>query len=295
MGLRSTRAIVSNTMRMSNSSKLVSLITENYGLVKVMAKGARRPQSRYGASLEPVTLIDSIFYHKENREIQTLGSVELIEDYPRIKSEMRMLSTASCMVEASQTVTMPEDPSAGTFPLLTESLASLEKSSEKESDKHLWRFMLRLINAAGYQPVFDRCAVCGKKPRSERVFFSFQDGGLICSCTGCDEKYGFWISPGALMVMKSLTARQEDFSHISIGTRQRAEIQNAVFKLFSYNTGTSRIPRSLAFLKKLEAFEKSEREEHSTPEKKIVSEAMHEVLNQSLSDCKVNVEDEDEE
>jgi len=257
MGLRSTRAVVSNTMRMSNSSKLVSLITEQYGLVKVMAKGARRPLSRYGAALEPVTLIDGIYYHRDNREIQTLGSVELIEAFSRVKSDMRMLTTASCMVEAAQTVTMPEDPAAGTFMLLKESLDDLERSTEKDVDKHLWRFMLKLVNAAGYQPVFDRCVVCGKKPRSERVFFSYSDGGLICSCTNSGERYGFWISPGALMVMKSLFgARYEELSRISIGPRQRSEIENAVLQFFSYHTGTSRPPRSLAFLKKLEAFEK---------------------------------------
>jgi DNA repair protein RecO (recombination protein O) len=258
MGLRSTRAVVSNTMRMSNSSKLVSLITEQYGLVKVMARGARRPQSRYGAALEPVTLIESMYYHRDNREIQTLGSVEIIEAFSRIKSDMRMLAAASCMVESSQTVTMPEDPSAGTFMLLKESLEDLEGSPEKEVDKHLWRFMLKLVNAAGYKPVFDRCVVCGNKPRSERVFFSYSDGGLVCSCTASGEKYGFWISPGALMVMKSLSgARHDELPRISIGPRQRSEIENAVLQFFSYHTGTSRSPRSLAFLRKLEAFEKS--------------------------------------
>ena len=59
------------------------------------------------------------------------------------------------------------------------------------------------------------------------------------------------------MVMKSLFgARYEELSRISIGPRQRSEIENAVLQFFSYHTGTSRPPRSLAFLKKLEAFEK---------------------------------------
>ncbi len=77
MGLRSTRAVVSKTMRMSNSSKLVTLITEKYGLIKVIAKGARRPKSKFGASLEPVTLSDCIYYHRESRDLQTLSSSEI--------------------------------------------------------------------------------------------------------------------------------------------------------------------------------------------------------------------------
>lgn len=258
MGLHTTRAVVSNTMRMSNSSKLVSLITERYGLVKVVARGARRPTSRYGAALEPVTFVDVIYYQKENRELHTLSSADIIEDYPRIKADLRVICTASSILEAAQMATAPEDPVSGTFPILVSALDSLERTGGKDLDKHLWRFMLRLLAAAGYRPALDRCALCGKRPKTNSVFFSYQDGGMICSCADSSERYGFRISPGALMVMKTLIhAPDDELPRISVGPRQRHEIEHAVFQFFSYHTGTSRQPRALAFLKKLEAFEKA--------------------------------------
>lgn len=267
MGLHASRAVVSNTMRMSNSSKLVSLITERYGLVKVMAKGARRPTSRYGAALEPVTVIETIYYHKDGREIQTLSSADIIEPFPRIKSDMLSFCTASAMVESAQMVTAPEDQSSGTFPVLVEALAGLERSDDADLDKHLWRFMLRLVAAAGYRPALDRCAVCGKRPKTSSVFFSFQDGGLICPCTDTAQRYGFWISPGSLMVMKVLMSSHEDeLPRIGIGSRQRREVGHAVHQFFAYHTGTSRQPRALSFIKKLEAYEREgdrpERSDH---------------------------------
>jgi DNA repair protein RecO (recombination protein O) len=258
MGLQTTRAVVSNTMRMSNSSKLVSLITERFGLVKVVARGARRPTSRYGAALEPVTFVDIIYYQKENRELHTLSSADIIEDYPLIKADLRAFCTASAILEASQMTTAPEDPVSGTFPILVSALDSLERGGGKDLEKYLWRFMLRLLASAGYRPALDRCVICGKRPKTNSVFFSHQDGGLICSCAETADRYGFRISPGALMVMKTLlSAPDEELPRIGVGPRQRHEIEHAVFQFFAYHTGTSRQPRALSFLKKLEAFEKT--------------------------------------
>jgi len=258
MGLHAVRAVVSNSMRISNSSKLVSLITERYGLVKVMARGARRPTSRFGAALEPMTLVDVIYYHKEGREIQTLSSADIIEPYPRIKSSLKMLCAAAAMTGAAQAVTPPEDPSSGTFPVLADALGVLERSPGDEPEKHFWRFMLRLLAAAGYQPSLERCALCGQKPKTSSVFFSYGDGGFVCACSDTEGRYGFRISPGALMAMKSLmSAREEDLPRIRIGRLQRREIEQAVLQFFSYHTGSSRPPHALAFLKKLDAFEKS--------------------------------------
>jgi DNA repair protein RecO (recombination protein O) len=243
---------------MSGSSKLVTLITERYGLVKVMAKGARRPTSRFGAALEPVTYVDVIYYQKENREIQTLSSAEIIEAYTHIKSDLRALCAASVMIEATQTVTALDDPSSGTIPVLLEGLDCLERNSGRDVEKQVWRFLLRLAAAAGYRPTLDRCVVCGKKPSATSVFFSYTDGGLVCSCSEIGERYGFWISPGALMVMKSLLRTGADeLNRITVGPRQAREIENAVLQFISYHTGSSRTPRSLSFLKKLEAYEKA--------------------------------------
>ncbi len=270
MGLCSTRAVVSNTMRITGSSKLVSLVTERYGLVKAMAKGARRPTSRFGAALEPVTFVDVIYYQKEGREIQTLSNAEIIEAYPNIKSDLRALCAASVMVESAQRLTSPEDPSSGIFPVLVESLGCLERYSGKNLEKQVWRFMLRLTAASGYRPILDRCVVCGKKPSANSVFFSYDGGGVVCSCSDTRDKYGFWISPGSLMVMKTLLgAREDELPRIAVGSRQRQEIEHAVLQFIAFHTGSSRQPRALSFLKKLEAYEKSverAKEENGEPE-----------------------------
>ena len=254
MNLRTTRALVSRTMKMSDSSKLATLITERHGLVKVMARGARRPKSKYGAALEPITLVEVIYTFREHRDIQNLSNADIIESYERVKSDLVLFAAASVIIEIAQTQTTVEDPKAGTFALVVETLGDLEHSRTHDAEKHIWRFVLRLLTAAGYRPSLDACALCGGKPRGSAVFFSLQDGGMICSCTAPENRAGFRVSPGSLMVMKALSAGTADeMARLRINKRQRTEIERIVLGFLAYHTGAHRPPRSLAFFRKIEA------------------------------------------
>ena len=140
MNIRTTRAIVAKTMKLSNSSKLVSLITEQYGLVKAVAKGARRPKSVFGAALEPVTLITCMIYWRENRDLQNLSAADLIDPYEELKTDLDTLSVASAMVEIALSQTALEDPGANTFRLSVEGLNELRSVGPPHAEKVLWRF-----------------------------------------------------------------------------------------------------------------------------------------------------------
>ncbi len=159
------------------------------------------------------------------------------------------------MIEAAQALTTADDPSSGTFAVLLEALDAMESHATGGPDMRFWRFMLRLLAAAGYRPSLDRCVLCGKKPHTASAFFSYSDGGVVCSCTVTDGRYGFRVSPGSLMAMKSLmTAREDELDRIRVGRAQRREIEQAVLQFYSYHTGSSRPPHALAFMRKIEAF-----------------------------------------
>jgi len=241
-------------MRMTGSSKLVSLVTERFGLVKVMAKGARRPKSKYGAALEPVTLVDCLYYHRDARDIQTLSEADIVDDFPELKTDVRLLSISACMAEIAQSQTAREDPSSGIFHLLAASLGDLKHADSGSADKHLWRYVLRFLAAAGYEPVLDRCRVCGKTPKGKAVFIDFSEGGVVCSCTETGDRFGLRVSPGALMVMNELArAAVDDLPRLRMSPAQRAEVEEVTLKFLAYHSGYSRPPRALSFLRKMDA------------------------------------------
>ncbi|HEX7317830.1 MAG TPA: DNA repair protein RecO [Pyrinomonadaceae bacterium] len=81
MGLVETQAIVLQTYKLADADKIVLCMTEKSGLVRGVARGARRLKSKFGASLEPFTLIHLTFFEKETRELVTIKGAEIVKSY----------------------------------------------------------------------------------------------------------------------------------------------------------------------------------------------------------------------
>ncbi|UCD23936.1 MAG: recombination protein O N-terminal domain-containing protein, partial [Gemmatimonadota bacterium] len=72
MALITTPAVVLHAFKYSESSKIVRLATEDLGVQSVIAKGAMRPKSKFGARLQVLSGGVAQIYTKPNRELHTL-------------------------------------------------------------------------------------------------------------------------------------------------------------------------------------------------------------------------------
>jgi hypothetical protein len=73
MALVRSRCLILQSYPYSETSRILRLLTEDFGVQSVIAKGARRPKSRFGGLLEPFTEGTASFYHRETRDLHTLG------------------------------------------------------------------------------------------------------------------------------------------------------------------------------------------------------------------------------
>src|SRR6058998_1012440 len=81
MALVNTEAIVLRTYNLAEADRIVLCLTRSAGLVRAVARGARRMRSTFGAALEPFTLIRLAFYEKENRELVTITDAEILKSH----------------------------------------------------------------------------------------------------------------------------------------------------------------------------------------------------------------------
>ncbi|MGB8880961.1 MAG: DNA repair protein RecO, partial [Solirubrobacteraceae bacterium] len=65
-----TEAIVLRSIRYGEADRILHLYTTSYGRLSAIAKGARRPRSRFGARLEPFFHIHVIL-HEGRGELHT--------------------------------------------------------------------------------------------------------------------------------------------------------------------------------------------------------------------------------
>src|SRR5438552_3718429 len=99
MALVTTPAVVLQTYRYSETSKVVRLATRELGVQSAIAKGALRPKSRFGAGLELLSEGSAQLYFREARELHTLGAFDLANLRRDLAADVGRFAGATVLAE----------------------------------------------------------------------------------------------------------------------------------------------------------------------------------------------------
>lgn len=241
-----TDGIVLQTYRMSESSKVAVLYTAELGKVKAAARGARRPKSKFGASLEPFTEGTYVIYHREGRDVQTLSEGDILRFFEGVKSDFDRLIHASAIVELTDHVAVGEEPNPALYRALQGALTCLEGLPGDRSETAFWFFQVHAAEALGYRPCFDRCAGCGEVLHRRRISFSPRLGGAICE--NCGEEGALALRAETVRFLDRLQSSDaETTAGLDVPEAIRGEIRQALRMFVEYHTEDRRPLRSLHF------------------------------------------------
>ena len=169
--IKRKEALILNSFDYGNTSKIIHILTSNSERVSLIAKGARKPTSRFGGNIETVSLGDLVYYIKDNRDLGILKEAALQQFYSEVKKDLYRLNIAFSFL---WTVSRIPDPERGLFGLTKRSLTFLDRGFREEV---LAYFLLSLFQLSGVFPNLKNCVVCD----SEEVdFFDIASGGSLC-------------------------------------------------------------------------------------------------------------------
>jgi DNA repair protein RecO (recombination protein O) len=198
-----TSAIVIKSIEWSDSSKIVTLYTKEIGLIKVIARGAKKTKSQYIGKLESLNLIEVIIYYSPKRELQPIGSLTLECSFQKIRSDLNKTAIAFSIMQLISTIFELESGDEIFFVFLKELMFKLQKT--RNPIIILWFFILKLISFLGFKPEFQKCTDCGKIVNENMIKFSKKDGAVVCN-TCITEHKDYDIFPNQMI--KYLTALQ---------------------------------------------------------------------------------------
>jgi DNA repair protein RecO (recombination protein O) len=205
MSLFETEAIVLNGMRLGEADKLVTLLTAKRGKVKAVAKGARRPKSRYGASLEPFTYCNVILIDKKPTVLMRMSQADILKSFMKIREDLDRIQAASRMAQIVSALLPEGEANPKIFSLLRTGLGEVEMSDHLEWLVRV--FEIRCLKLAGYQARLDRCITCHREIDSKPVYFSPKNGGTLCgSCARATSDPLESVSSGTISLLR-LVAR----------------------------------------------------------------------------------------
>jgi DNA repair protein RecO (recombination protein O) len=188
MSLVSTPAIVLSTLRYSETSKIVRLATREHGVQSVIAKGALRPKSRFGAALQLLSEGQAQFVLKESRELHLLTSFDLRRLHVGLSAELERYAVACALAEVMLRFA-PPDPHPDSFDLLRQALEQLEVAPIASVEALGYRLLWQMVSILGFEPSLDACVIDGT-PLAETgpLPFSTREGGALCQV--CATQHG---------------------------------------------------------------------------------------------------------
>lgn len=181
-----TDAINIKTYPLSENDKIVLMLSKEKGIIKGVAKGAKRPKSKLGARMD--ILIANKLLLKKGRNLDTICQAQALNTFSKIRADFDKMAYSmylSELIGAFYKENLNSEEIYETF------YGTLENISNAESKEKILlsvlRFQLVFMKILGYGIDFEHCIYCNSKIE-ENPLFSLSDGGVVCP--NCDNGFG---------------------------------------------------------------------------------------------------------
>jgi len=177
MPIRESEAIVLRSFPLGEGDRLVSFLSRNAGKMRGVASGARKPKSRFGSTLEPLSYIRIWFFERETRELVRINQCDLIESFLDAQRDYVAGLVLALTSEVTEAVLGDKEIAEPNFRLLL--LVARCLKAGVNPLLALAYFAIWTVRLGGWLPPMDRCGRCGAELRG--AAFTSHAQGLLCS------------------------------------------------------------------------------------------------------------------
>lgn len=181
MKIESFEGIILSETNYSESSKILNVLTDKFGLIGIMSKGCRNIKSKLrGVSRKLLYGKFNVYYKPSG--LSTLISVDVINSFSNTLTDLERISYASFILDLTiQVLKQTEDEEI--FDLLKNTLIKIEEGLSPIALTNILE--LKYLNYLGVSPNIDSCSICGST--KQIVTLSSSSGGYVCKNCYQDE------------------------------------------------------------------------------------------------------------
>jgi DNA repair protein RecO (recombination protein O) len=212
-------ALVIRQVDFSETSRVVTFFTREFGKVGALAKGGRRIKGPFAGALDLLSVCRIVLIRKSSDSLDLLTEAELVKGFkpdavrpghsparsagtpPR--NSLQVLYAGYYVAELLLELTEDDDPHPLLFDMAVDCLGDLESSDDIALV--LRRFELLLLRETGHMPNFEACAACGAAVGDESaLWFSAASGGLVCRACAPAARGTVRLTAGAVKAIELL-------------------------------------------------------------------------------------------
>ncbi|NEP48828.1 MAG: DNA repair protein RecO [Moorea sp. SIO3C2] len=176
---------------LGEADRLLTILTREFGLIRVVAPGARKQKSKLGGR-SGLFVINQLLLAK-GRSLDKIIQAESTQSYPGLSQDLSKLAASQYLAELVLCHALSEQPQEELYELLNEHLRRLEQLPKNTANPsglslvlaHLSHGVFHLLALAGIAPQVQLCCITQHSLRPDltdpnwRVGFSVEAGGTI--------------------------------------------------------------------------------------------------------------------
>lgn len=162
------------------ADRVFTIFSQDFGKIKVIGKAIRKIASKLKGGIDIFCLSEIEFI--QGKAYKTLTDAIVLKKFKSIGENLIRLKVFHKISESFDLL-RTEEKDEELWNLLNETLKKLEKDSLLTEEYLLiyYYFLWNLFFILGYKPELFHCVVCQKKLNPSNLYFSSDEGGVICS------------------------------------------------------------------------------------------------------------------
>ncbi len=180
--IKDIEGIILDERAYGETSKIINILTKEYGIIGVIAKGSRTLKSELRSVTGKLTYGIFHMYYKENK-LSTLISVDVLNTFKNIKKDIMKITYSSFILDLAHQVAK-QNYQTDIYNLLIASLVKIEENFDPLVITNILE--LKYLCWLGVIPMLDACSICGNKENI--ITISIDKGGYICRECHTNEK-----------------------------------------------------------------------------------------------------------
>ena len=246
MSSEKTDAIVTRLADWSNTSRVVTYFTRDFGRISAVAKGGKRLKGPFDSALDLLSTSRIVFLRKSSSALDILTEASLINRFRPDSANINGFYAGCYLAELLNGLTEDYDPHPSLFEASCQTLDRFSTATDYRLPL-LW-FELTILREIGQLPAFDSCVLCAEPIQIQDDYsFWVTQGGLLCSsCRNLGNTH-HQIQAGTVAILTHLASGDETaITRLTASEQQYREMRHTITTIVSAIMG--RRPKTLKYL-----------------------------------------------
>lgn len=249
MPLHRADALILKTYKLGESDRIVVFLTRDRGKKRGVARGARRPRSRFVGALEPMTLARVTYFERETRELVAIDEVDVARSPLEMgrDGDLDLLGHVEYFAELIDEWAPEADPNERLYRLGAALIDALATGVPIDALARYFEYWL--LRLQGVYPSAVACQGCGAPLAA--AYLRPGDAVFVCeACAGEAQSRAHRLSAEAVSFLRlAATLAPDQLGDMTLGTEAGRELEAVHRALIARHL--DREPRSVRVLKQL--------------------------------------------